>query len=459
MALLLLPCLMADQSLALAWPSFMTHHLPLAFYVSTRFQTEALSERLWLGGHGVMTASPDGLGHLTQNIHVPTDSLGIGHDTMGNQADHAENEKLSFEQREEQDLAMLKTLTKGEKLTFVLDIDLTLTMVKDAEDAAPAEDASQLDYVLERTYAASLGLASTIKSLHEQGHGIVIVTSAVDPSRPWISLKLLGIDFKDIDMIAFSKTKDTSHASLKRLKAIFGPETSAIDSIESFTAFLEHKYKFQIAPFSEKWSSAVPKTEAMQVLDKKTKGTPLNEILHRPLIAIGDRESDALITAPSQYSEGFEFKPNIKSVGIQIMTNPAYDTANINKRGDHIHRFNEWYSHPHSLIRAALFGVSLFTVENNENPDKVGQAESVLAEYTHGSDFTHLVWLKSGNTEVHPHIVFTLTNEEAQYLNEHLVAAGPLSILDRSLRALHSLREAILPEPRHPMGLSDLGAA
>jgi ubiquinone/menaquinone biosynthesis C-methylase UbiE len=83
-ALLLLPCLMIDQSLALASPSFETHRFPSVSHVSPLFQEDALSARSWLGGHGILAALvPHGLRSLFRGTRLPKSGSRTASQTIG----------------------------------------------------------------------------------------------------------------------------------------------------------------------------------------------------------------------------------------------------------------------------------------------------------------------------------------------------------------------------------------
>lgn len=347
-------------------------------------------------------------------------------------------QSLSLSTRIEMEcLETLDRLLKGEKRTFVFDIDGTAVNLKkpsnksaqqpDTQDRTSEGYLACFDYLLRNSYPTNPALPFLIKELKSRGHGIGFISGT--DIKQLVRLKLAGVDLSDVDFIALldkpylwgggeQKFYDivTGHLGLERL------DTDAIDRAdlsckEKLTDAIKAKYDIRIISFSDAYPS-----ETNSFYNKEfalTKlfniGEPvIQEILQRPLIAIGDAHGDVNPAYPTKNYNG-EYKPNPDSIGIQI-------TENVK---DERYDFREGF--PNSLGRAICFAVAQ-KITSSRDDEAQRFLEELRSMGLEGKQDTVEDCAVAGHSKVIGNFYEfpTLTPKEMRAIDKEILEIGPI---------------------------------
>ena len=153
-------------------------------------------------------------------------------------------------QRELECQALLERMLAGQKLTFLFDVDETLvqTHYGSLDKAQRADDlkSSFSEWVRfhhQHLYPTSLAIPKTIQTLHNLGQGVGIFSKAGIVSL--LRLKVLGVDFKDVDFLGFHSDETLNESDISCIKEILGLSGNHF-SIDDIIKAFEDEHKLQI---------------------------------------------------------------------------------------------------------------------------------------------------------------------------------------------------------------------
>lgn len=208
-------------------------------------------------------------------------------------------------------LDRIPLLLGSDKHTFIFDIDETLIMWKHTDRTKPPLYPEMLDAHAIRFYPSSPALPLVLSQLYNCGQGIGLVTNGTRLPSHLAALKTFGVDLRNVDFIAVPDIREEAlyksyDTVVPRLNEMYGVKPPCPVKFEDFLKYLQDTYGVRLVhfPYIGGTLSEVEsyKPDAIEEVSKLgSSDSRIDDILHRPFIAVGNKDEDVILAYPESY--------------------------------------------------------------------------------------------------------------------------------------------------------------